>query len=68
MSESVFCQLCTEARYAMNSRSILLMYQAYGATKMAWKLGAISNDEFFELNETLVRNGINNPRSYDRAR
>lgn len=66
MSDPIFRSLCREAEYAMNSRNILLMYEAYGAAKMARELCAISKDEFFELNEKLVRSGINNPRSYDR--
>lgn len=66
MSNPAFRSLCRETEYAMNSRNLLLMYEAYGAAKMARELGAISKDEFFELNEKLVRNGINNPRSYDR--
>ena len=66
MSDPIFHRLCIEAEYAMNSRNLLLMYEAHGAAKMARELGAISKDEFFELNKKLVRNGINNPRSYDR--
>lgn len=66
MSNPAFRSLCREAEYAMNSRNLLLMYEAYGAAKMARELGAISKDELFELNKKLVRNGINNPRSYDR--
>lgn len=63
--DEVYWFLCDKAEYALNSRSIYLMYEAYGAAKMARKLSAITQDQFIALNEKLVRNGINNPRSYD---
>ena len=63
--DEVFPYLCKEADYALNSRDIELMYEAYGMAKMALKLDAITMEHFNELNTKLVRNGINNPRSYD---
>ena len=63
--DKVYLYLCDKAEYALNSRSIELMYEAYGAAKMARKLSAITQEQFIALNTKLVRNGINNPRSYD---
>ena len=63
--DEVYLYLCDKAEYALNSRDIELMYEAYGMTKMALKLDAITMEHFNELNTKLVRNGINNPRSYD---
>lgn len=57
----VFDRLKKEAQYALNSHSRDLVYQTYGEAKMASELGAISHDEFYELNTMLVKNGINNP-------
>lgn len=54
-------KLHREARYALNSPSLNLTYQTYGKAEMAYKLKAITWDEFSELNTILVRNGINNP-------
>lgn len=54
-------KLHREARYALNSHSLNLTYQTYGKAEMAYKLKAITWDEFSELNTILVRNGINNP-------
>lgn len=62
----MFEKLLKEAKYAKASRSLLLMYETYGATKMAAKLGAITNEQFWELNDMLVRDGMNNPASYDK--
>lgn len=62
----MYKKLLKEAKYAKASRSLLLMYEAYGATKMAEALGAISRDQFWTLNDMLVKDGINNPASYDR--
>lgn len=58
---SIFEQLKKEITYALNSKSLTLAYQAYGATKMAFNLGAITKDEFYELNTMVVVNGINKP-------
>lgn len=62
----MFEKLMIEAKYAKASRSLLLMYEAYGATKMAVELGAISREQFWTLNDMLVKDGINNPKSYDK--
>lgn len=63
--DEVFPYLCKQAYYALNSRNIRQMYEAYGEAKMARELDYITMDQFLELNTKLVRNGINNPRSYD---
>ena len=40
-------------------------YEAKGLLDMAYNLGAISKDEFLELNSRIVRDGINNPEYFD---
>ena len=54
-----------KAAYAIESRNLNLMYEAYGMAEMARWLGHITQEEFMDLNEKLVRNGINRPGSYD---
>ncbi len=58
---SIFNQLKKEIEYALNSKSLTLAYQAYGAAKMAFRLEAITKEQFFELNDKVIVNGINNP-------
>lgn len=60
-NNSIFNQLRKEIEYALNSKSLTLAYEAYGAAKMAWQLNAITKDEFFKLNNMVVVNGINKP-------
>ena len=59
-------KLLKDAKYAKASRSLLLMYQTYGEAKMAAELGAITREQFWTLNDMLVKDGINNPASYDK--
>lgn len=61
MEIKIFDQLKKEIQYALNSKSLTLAYQAYGAAKMAWQLDAITKDQFFMLNDMVVVNGINKP-------
>ena len=63
--ESTYAMLIRKANYAKNSRSLVLMYETYGMAKMARELEAITHDEFLTLNEMLVRDGMNDPSSYD---
>lgn len=58
---NIFVQLKKEIEYALNSKSLILAYQAYGAAKMARQLNAITSEQFYELNEMVVVNGINKP-------
>lgn len=58
---SIFNQLKKEIEYALNSKSLTLAYQAYGAVKMACRLEAITKEQFFELNDMVIVNGINKP-------
>lgn len=58
---SIFNQLKKEIEYALNSKSLTLAYQAYGAAKMAFRLETITKEQFFELNDKVIVNGINNP-------
>ena len=52
----VFYQLEKRAQYALNSHSRDLVYETYGAAKMARQLQAIT-----ALQEMLVVNGLNDP-------
>ena len=58
-------KLLREVNYAKRSLSSRdLLFQSYGAIKMAWELKAITLDEFFELNRECVFDGINNPKYF----
>lgn len=65
MIKAIWEDLLKEANYARASRSRVLMHETYGAAKMARKMCAITQEQFMELNEKLVKNGINKPSSYD---
>ena len=58
--KTIMDQLIREANFALASESRDLVYQAYGSAKMAYQLGAITWDEFLQLNTALVVNGLNN--------
>lgn len=58
--KGLYDRLMEEIEYAKRSKSRVLLYEAYGAVKMARELNAICYDEFKELNTAAVRNGINN--------
>ncbi len=60
----VFYQLEKRAQYALNSHSRDLVYETYGAAKMARQLQAITALQFDRLNEMLVVNGLNDPGHY----
>ena len=53
-------KLAKDIEYAKRSKSRELLYETYGALKMAYNLGEISYPEFAELNIKAVREGINN--------
>lgn len=57
---SIVRGLYAAAEYALKSHSLNLTYQVYGQVQMAFRLHVISKETFFELNEILVRNGMNN--------
>lgn len=57
----LFARLEREAKYALNSHSRNLVYQTYGAAKMAFELDAITKPQFYLLNEMLVVHGLNDP-------
>ena len=42
------------------------LYEVYGGIKMALELKAITPEEFFILNSECVRDGINNPKYFNR--
>ena len=60
-SNVLFARLEREAKYALNSHSRNLVYETYGAAKMARELGAITKPQFDLLNEMLVVHGLNDP-------
>lgn len=60
-NEPIMQRLRREADYALNSHSRDLVYQTYGKACMAFDLGAITFGQYMELNEKLVKNGMNNP-------
>ena len=60
-SGTIFYQLEKDAQYALNSHSRNLVYQTYGAAKMARQLDAITALQFDRLNEMLVVKGLNDP-------
>ena len=57
----LFYRLEREAKYALNSHSRNLVYETYGAAKMAFELGAITKPQFYLLNDLLVVHGLNDP-------
>lgn len=57
----LFARLEREAKYALNSHSRNLVYQTYGAAKIAFELDAITKPQFYLLNEMLVVHGLNDP-------
>ena len=63
MIKEIWEDLQKQANYAVASKNKELMYEAYGAAKMARKMCAISAEQMRELNTKLVRNGINNPKT-----
>ena len=60
-NELIMKRLHREADYALNSHSRDLVYQTYGKTCMAFDLGVITLGQYMELNEKLIKNGVNNP-------
>ena len=57
----LFARLEREAKYALNSHIRNLVYQTYGAAKMAFELDAITKPQFYLLNDMLVVHGLNDP-------
>lgn len=58
-------QLRRRTDYAKKSRSRDLMYETYGMVKMAYELRVIDYKDLLDFNRRLVREGINDPQSYD---
>lgn len=58
---ALFARLEKEAKYALRSHSRDLVYQTFGAAKMAFELEAITKPQFYRLNELLVVKGLNDP-------
>lgn len=58
---TLFARLEREAKYALNSHGRNLVYQTFGAAKMAFALEAITKPQFYLLNDMLVVHGLNDP-------
>lgn len=63
MIKVIYEDLIKEANYALGSKDLCLVHEVYGQAKMARKMCAITKEQFFELNDKLVRRGINNPKA-----
>lgn len=63
MIKAIYEDLVKQANCALNSKSLSLVYETYGEAKMARKICAITKEQFMQLNEMLVKNGINNPKA-----
>ena len=62
---NVFHCLSKQVRYAKTSLLAReLLYEAHGAIKMARRLGAITKDEYLDLDHQCVYDGINNPKYF----
>ena len=61
MEEKIYEGLEKEAKYALDSHSRNLVYQTYGKAQMAYKLKAITRQEYRKLDSMLVRYGLNDP-------
>lgn len=58
---TIYDDLLRQADYALNSHSRDLVYETYGAARMARRLRAITDIEFDELNDKLITKGLNDP-------
>lgn len=56
----IFEKLCKNVGYAIRSNNENLIYECYGAAKMARALEAISKEQFDRLHRTLIPGWINN--------
>lgn len=63
MDNAIYEELLKDAKYALNSKSRDIVYEAYGQAKIARRLEAISREQFMELNDMLVKNGLNDPKA-----
>lgn len=61
MASQIYEELIRRANYALRGQSRNLVYETYGAAKMAHTLKAITKDEFYTLNDMLVKKGLNDP-------
>ena len=63
MIKQIYEDLKKEANYAHASKDRDLVHEVYGKAKMARLMCAISHEQFMELNDMLIRRGINNPKA-----
>jgi len=57
----VYENLMADIEYARKSFNMNLLYEAHGAIKMAYQLGAITKEEYLQLCHEAIYKGINNP-------
>lgn len=58
--EWLYQELKRRSNYAINSKSRNLVYETFGAAKMAFCLEAITREQFFSLNDLLIKDTLNN--------
>lgn len=61
MASLIYEELIRRANYALRSHSRNLVYETYGAAKMAYTLKVITKDELYTLNDMLIKKGLNDP-------
>lgn len=63
----VYNKLVKDIEYAKTSCiALCLLYEAHGAVKMAYRLNALTKEEFLELERQCVQKGINDPKYFNR--
>lgn len=63
MIKAIYDDLIKRAKYALDSKSRDLVCQTYGEAKMARLMCAISKEQYYELNDMLIKKGLNNPKA-----
>lgn len=61
--EQLYTLLKCKAIYSLSSHNRDLVFQTHGAAKMAYDLGAITQQQFKHLNDMLLRYWLNDPES-----
>ncbi len=56
----IFVDLCQDTIYAIRSNDKTLIYECYGALKMAKRLGGINKEEYDRLHRVLIPGWANN--------
>ncbi len=68
MMQRLFEILKMDVKYAKTTLfPIRNLYQVLGSVKMAYRLDAITQEEYLELDHSIVYEGINNPIYFNKA-